>query len=681
MPPQQFLNPIHGEGNPGDVTAGGDNGWDPTRDPSPGRAAGSVDVGRGDGDMSPSVRKRWETVFKKYDADGSGSIDTKELGKVMTEMGQDLSQAELDTMMEEIDEDGSGEVDFEEFMDAISSHKSLTFDQINAQIEEKIFGKKTREGNAADDGYANPKSCFGLIHPENGRRKIYDMFQLVLLFYTLFAVPVQVAFADEPATWSLVFCIDFAVWLFFTVDLFIQMHTYYLSGRTGQWVSDPTKVRARYFRTWFIVDFVAVFPVDYILRIIDWHSGGEANSLRMLRLARLLRYLRLLKLANMSRAAAVMEVYREKVGFSAMTADFIYKILGLVALCVCFNHLAGCMWIFVGRTYSTRIEPYPDPPVDGWWDDLYGPQIDMGRHPSHWTQYVDACYLVMMTLTSVGYGDITPINEDEKWFCYILMYFTAFMYAYVIGVFADIVANRRSDRNLFDSKMRSVFEFLDHVDAPLELKDKVKVYYSHRYPRKTLFDEDMIYDELPPKFSKQLVLHRFERTVHHVPFFRNATDECIVAICRAFHGFAATPGDFILELGEHNHELIILEYGEASGTDGTIVTKYESGSFFGEMEFLGLQEVSSIAVKAEDFCDLYGLRYGDIAYTLSEYPELQDQMHQYAVAKKQASNRLQGKSGGESATARLAGQPSQTHPSFSDTLSPKRLVGRRPSCS
>ena len=107
--------------------------------------------------------------------------------------------------------------------------------------------------------------------------------------------------------------------------------------------------------------------------------------------------------------------------------------------------------------------------MDAWWDDLYGPQIDRGEHPTHWAQYVDACYFVMMTLTSVGYGDITPINVDEKWFCYLMMYATAFFYAYVIGVFADVVATRRMDRNHFDAKMRSVFEFLHHVDAPDEL--------------------------------------------------------------------------------------------------------------------------------------------------------------------------------------------------------------------
>ena len=66
-----------------------------------------------------------------------------------------------------------------------------------------------------------------------------------------------------------------------------------------------------------------------------------------------------------------------------------------------------------------------------------------------------------MTMTSVGYGDITTGNIDEKNFLYGMMFVTAFVYAYIIGVFSDIVASRRADRNTFDMKMRSVFEFLN----------------------------------------------------------------------------------------------------------------------------------------------------------------------------------------------------------------------------
>lgn len=54
-------------------------------------------------------------AFKVFDADSSGTISRKELKKLMKQLGQKLSDQELDAMMEEIDTDKSGEIDFEEF--------------------------------------------------------------------------------------------------------------------------------------------------------------------------------------------------------------------------------------------------------------------------------------------------------------------------------------------------------------------------------------------------------------------------------------------------------------------------------------------------------------------------------------------------------------------------------------
>merc|ERR1711990_964571 len=98
----------------------------------------------------------------------------------------------------------------------------------------------------------------------------------------------------------------------------------------------------------------------------------------------------------------------------------------------------------------------------------------------------------------------------------------------------------------------------------------------------------MGYRELPEKICKQPVLHRFERTVHHVPFFRGCSDDAVVRICRKFRAFSAMPKNPILERGELNQSLIILEKGKAKGIDGHIATTYNTGSFFGELGFLGL---------------------------------------------------------------------------------------------
>lgn len=59
--------------------------------------------------------KELRDAFAVFDTDGSGSIDRKELKKLMKKLGQILSEAELDAMMDEVDSNGDGEISFAEF--------------------------------------------------------------------------------------------------------------------------------------------------------------------------------------------------------------------------------------------------------------------------------------------------------------------------------------------------------------------------------------------------------------------------------------------------------------------------------------------------------------------------------------------------------------------------------------
>lgn len=59
--------------------------------------------------------KELKDAFAVFDSDGSGSIDRKELKRLMKKLGQALTEAELDAMMDEVDTNGDGEISFEEF--------------------------------------------------------------------------------------------------------------------------------------------------------------------------------------------------------------------------------------------------------------------------------------------------------------------------------------------------------------------------------------------------------------------------------------------------------------------------------------------------------------------------------------------------------------------------------------
>ncbi len=57
----------------------------------------------------------WHGIKHKFfDQDGSGAIDTKELGNIMRQLGAKLTDSEINLLVKEADVDGDGQVDINE---------------------------------------------------------------------------------------------------------------------------------------------------------------------------------------------------------------------------------------------------------------------------------------------------------------------------------------------------------------------------------------------------------------------------------------------------------------------------------------------------------------------------------------------------------------------------------------
>ena len=98
-------------------------------------------------------------VFDAVDMDGGGVLDRDEVGEVMTQLGLEVSDDELDDILRKMDEDGSGEVEFEEFAEWFNLYRAqqkrleafqrLThFDKSKAQ---EIFDQIDEDGSGALD--------------------------------------------------------------------------------------------------------------------------------------------------------------------------------------------------------------------------------------------------------------------------------------------------------------------------------------------------------------------------------------------------------------------------------------------------------------------------------------------------------------------------------------------------
>ncbi|KAF9405635.1 hypothetical protein BGZ94_003433 [Podila epigama] len=55
-------------------------------------------------------------AFKVFDKDGNGFISSAELRHVLTNLGERLTDAEVDEMIHEVDVDGDGQINYDEFV-------------------------------------------------------------------------------------------------------------------------------------------------------------------------------------------------------------------------------------------------------------------------------------------------------------------------------------------------------------------------------------------------------------------------------------------------------------------------------------------------------------------------------------------------------------------------------------
>ena len=60
-------------------------------------------------------------AFKVFDKDGNGFISAAELRHIMTNLGEKLSDEEVDEMIREADIDGDGQINYEEFVKMMMS--------------------------------------------------------------------------------------------------------------------------------------------------------------------------------------------------------------------------------------------------------------------------------------------------------------------------------------------------------------------------------------------------------------------------------------------------------------------------------------------------------------------------------------------------------------------------------
>lgn len=377
----------------------------------------------------------------------------------------------------------------------------------------------------------------------------------------------------------------------FLIDMILSFRTAYYFR--GELVDDPGQISRHYLRTWFMVDFISLFPFDLITgHIVVGVSPYMIDIAPALRLARLVRLLHLKELINRWRHADFLNPSMMRLG-----------ILLLWMLMVA--HWAACGWIVLGNIK---------------------PEYNAAEN------YLRAFYWVITTFATIGYGDITPVNVPQIAYTVVVEIIGVGMFGYMIGNIASLLANLDIARSKYQEKINRLNLFLEYRDIPIALRQKLRHYYRYMWESRRGYDENLILKDLPSALQKELAMHIHADVIEKVPIFKGASDAFIKEIVMKLTPAMFTPGDYVFREGEIGHNMYFISRGSVevlSEKTRQVYATIGEGGYFGEIALL-LAQPRNASVRALEYCDLYTLDKDSFQVVLGEFPHFAAQVKQMA---------------------------------------------------
>jgi len=515
--------------------------------------------------------------------------------------------------------------------------------EVERLVEEEVLENEEDFGMDVDkrNGVEKMRFLIPVHHPYRG---YWDVVIIVSLIFTATVTPFEVAFL--PAVFSALFVINRFVDAIFLSDMVLTLMTPVMDEDKGVWIFSHWGIFLKYARFWFWIDLLTVIPFDAISLAIEAENPGGSN----LQGIRLLRLLRLIKLARVVRASRIIKRREMEMEMKYSTLT----VIKLVIIIIMLMHWTSCLMALVpqldGQSYdylnATQIEN-GEKPFN--WIVYYFERVLLENYGDYdiWSVYLAGCYFAAMTLTTIGYGDVTPKTDAERGVVIIIMLGGATFYAYAVGNICSIVQDSDKVKSQFKQECDDFANFLDAQKFPYEMKQRLKKYIHFTWTkRKAIYHRELL-GNLSDALQKEIAFELSKKWVSLIPFLNEAItplksgefDDLIQEISLKLLPEAYPAQETLIRRGDVVDRLFVIERGtafahpfdlreKAAGAKTTLTfdSNVEVAKCFG-MEMLVDNYISPLFVTCATDVDALVLTKADLFEVLERFPVTKANIH------------------------------------------------------
>lgn len=299
----------------------------------------------------------------------------------------------------------------------------------------------------------------------------------------------------------------------------------------------------------------------------------------------------ILRLVKIFKVRRILERWRiQKIGFSD-SLTFWYLLLAMTLI----THWISCGWLVI-RGYDGNLPPM--------------------------SNYIDALYWSITTLTTVGYGDITPVTDGEKIYVMCCMLVGLGFFGFLIGNITSALSQKDPAREHYLENIEKLSQLVRYRNLSPSLQKKVFQYYNYKWKKRLGFDETEFLETLPNSLKNQVALQLKKEILEEIPLFKNAHESFIKAIAIHLKPMVMTPDDYVFRVGEWGKEMYFIIHGQVKVLDkdgATVLGELSDGDFFGEIA-LFQNKARTASIQAMTYCDLYVLPKTAFTEVVTKYP-------------------------------------------------------------
>ena len=545
------------------------------------------------------------------DTDKNRSIDFREFAAMPFHKGK--SRKDLRVTFNSLDTSRDGKLDWEEF-------EQYRFRQAAAHVKAT---KKAAEGGRGplkvifgigpeDEATGMPSSS--LIYPLSLFGLTWICLNVLFLAYIAVATPPMIAFywLEDPCVRQPTLDFDFVLDIFFLVDILMNFNMGYIE--MGQYVDGRWAVFKNYVKGYFAFDCATSFPVSFfeLMALQDCakaaSSEGQVGSMVGMDNTRELRFVRAIKPLRLFKLARIVKLTKGGVLVATITDFFSISPKYSKTFAVTINfimtlHMVTCAWwlfkvLFMDlEDIELFLEGLP------WGAGREAPSLQ--THRGKLEAYIVSMYVATMTLTTVGYGDISADNTPER-IGYILLFISgAFIWGNLLATIDEIHSSATAREKKKLDKVQQTLDFLIENECPRHIRSRIIQWtrFSEDYGDDVGTKSAMI-SELPEDLQKALVRHLYTHNVSRVPIFAyiESVDDADAKNDRANEEFlndifvqleykAFPPGAVLVNFSDPADRLIIVVSGKVSvefehSTIQREVITLDEGDYIGDMALL-----------------------------------------------------------------------------------------------